>query len=489
MKFEDMLKLEPDKQKEIYNQLTKVRAKGKSTNYSCLPADNTEILTEGGWARFSDVSVGDSVLTYNQDSDSLEWGVIEDKHFYKSAECILMKNRHVSIESTSDHRWFGLQRRKKGSYHSGTVKRFYEPCVKTTGEIKSEFMIINAAHYYGGTRKISKNDAALVGWLLSDGYYRWSDRSESTSCAKGRRKGISASVAQAEHKYWMELERVLDDSEITYHKYETCNNFYKVFNYKFDSKPARNFIDRVVGSRRNKHDVDWVSWILSLNHECLEAFLHSFNLADGTMNNRGSGSIAISQNPGNILDAVTLCGVLLGRRVTTARNRKCQVATMSNRPYTTAMRLTKTVSRNTDVFCLTTNNGSFVIRQNGFITITGNCQYGAGASTIARTAQVDLKVAKKLHAGYWKLNWSIKKIAEMMQVKTLPDGSMWQKNPINGFWYSLRTEKDKFSTLIQGLGSYILDIWLFNVFRLGKKYGLEIKLLGQFHKHHCGFVW
>ena len=116
-------------------------------------------------------------------------------------------------------------------------------------------------------------------------------------------------------------------------------------------------------------------------------------------------------------------------------------------------------------------------------------QYGSGAATIARTAQVDLKVAKKLHAGYWKLNWSIKKIAEMMQVKTLPDGSMWQKNPINGFWYSLRTEKDRFSTLIQGLGSYILDIWLFNIFRLGKKYNIEIKLLGQFHKHHCGFVW
>lgn len=108
-------------------------------------------------------------------------------------------------------------------------------------------------------------------------------------------------------------------------------------------------------------------------------------------------------------------------------------------------------------------------------------QYGSGVNTIARTAQVDLKTAKKLHAGYWKLNWSIKKIAERMVVKTLPDGSMWQKNPVNGFWYSLRTDKDKFSTLIQGLGSYILDIWLYNVFKIGKKRDLKVTLLGQFH--------
>jgi len=107
-------------------------------------------------------------------------------------------------------------------------------------------------------------------------------------------------------------------------------------------------------------------------------------------------------------------------------------------------------------------------------------QYGAGIKTIARTAKVSEKVAKNLHTGYHKLNWSIEKIAKATQVKKTSFGS-WQKNPINGFWYSLRTEKDRFSTLVQGTGAYVLDLWLYHTSNLAKKRGLDFILLGQFH--------
>jgi hypothetical protein len=109
------------------------------------------------------------------------------------------------------------------------------------------------------------------------------------------------------------------------------------------------------------------------------------------------------------------------------------------------------------------------------------CQYGAGVKTIARTAKVSERVAKKLHEAYHKMNWSIAKIASMTLVKKTSFG-MWQQNPINKFWYSLREEKDRFSTLIQGSGSYILDIWLYHAKKLAEKRGLDFKLLGQFHK-------
>ena len=39
-------------------------------------------------------------------------------------------------------------------------------------------------------------------------------------------------------------------------------------------------------------------------------------------------------------------------------------------------------------------------------------------------------------------------------------GKMWLVNPINGFAYSLRGEKDRFSTLCQGTGSYFFDMWV-----------------------------
>lgn len=107
-------------------------------------------------------------------------------------------------------------------------------------------------------------------------------------------------------------------------------------------------------------------------------------------------------------------------------------------------------------------------------------QYGAGVKTIARTAKVSSSVAKKLHTAYHKLNWSIAKIASMMVVKKTSIGD-WQKNPVNKMWYSLRSEKDKFSTLIQGTGSYILDLWLYFCEKLANKRGIEYVLIGQFH--------
>jgi hypothetical protein len=107
-------------------------------------------------------------------------------------------------------------------------------------------------------------------------------------------------------------------------------------------------------------------------------------------------------------------------------------------------------------------------------------QYGAGVETVARSCKVSQKVAKKLHTGYHKLNWSVDKIASMMVTKKTSQG-MWQINPVNKFWYSLRNDKDKFSTLVQGTAAYVFDIWLYQCYVLAKKRGVEYNLVAQQH--------
>ena len=37
---------------------------------------------------------------------------------------------------------------------------------------------------------------------------------------------------------------------------------------------------------------------------------------------------------------------------------------------------------------------------------------------------------------------------------------MWLFNPVSKFWYTLRNERDVFSTLNQGTGVYCFDTWL-----------------------------
>ena len=100
--------------------------------------------------------------------------------------------------------------------------------------------------------------------------------------------------------------------------------------------------------------------------------------------------------------------------------------------------------------------------------------YAAGAETIARSAGVDIEEGKKLHAAYWDLNWSVKAIADDQCIITDSRGNDWLINPINGFCYSVRSEKDYFSTLAQGTGAFIFDMWVDNIQeelqeRFGKK--------------------
>jgi len=100
--------------------------------------------------------------------------------------------------------------------------------------------------------------------------------------------------------------------------------------------------------------------------------------------------------------------------------------------------------------------------------------YGAGPPKISLTTGMSLEKATKLHQIYWTRNWAVKKISKNCLVKTV-DGQMWLYNPVSSFWYSLRFEKDKFSTLNQGTGVYCFDTWVRNVRSFG------IKLCGQFH--------
>lgn len=113
------------------------------------------------------------------------------------------------------------------------------------------------------------------------------------------------------------------------------------------------------------------------------------------------------------------------------------------------------------------------------------CQYGAGAKTVARTAKIDLELGQNLVQSYKKLNWSINAVADE-QVKIKTSFGMFQLNPLNGLLYNLKVAKDSFSTLIQGSGSYILDLWLLNIYgHLDKgTFGVthaDVKLLATFH--------
>jgi DNA polymerase I-like protein with 3'-5' exonuclease and polymerase domains len=100
--------------------------------------------------------------------------------------------------------------------------------------------------------------------------------------------------------------------------------------------------------------------------------------------------------------------------------------------------------------------------------------YGVGKAKLARTTGMTETEAALLLDAFWKINWAVQKVSSDAEIKTV-GGQRWVKNPVNGFWYTLRFEKDTWSTLNQGTGAYCFDQWVAHY--LTKR----PNIIGQFH--------
>jgi len=107
--------------------------------------------------------------------------------------------------------------------------------------------------------------------------------------------------------------------------------------------------------------------------------------------------------------------------------------------------------------------------------------YGVGPPKLSLTTGWAIEKASTMLQVYWKRNWSVKVIAKETYHKVV-DGQMWLWNPVSELWYSLRYDKDKFSTLNQGTGVYCFDSWVRKVRAKG------IKICGQFHDEIIALV-
>lgn len=116
-------------------------------------------------------------------------------------------------------------------------------------------------------------------------------------------------------------------------------------------------------------------------------------------------------------------------------------------------------------------------------------QYGTGIPKLSRTTGLTVSEAKLVYEAYWKRNWAVKKVASSQLVKTVDD-QMWLFNPVSKLWYSLRYEKDIFSTLVQGTASYVFDRWVEFILEereqlTGQMHDEIILCLKEGHREQC----
>lgn len=101
-------------------------------------------------------------------------------------------------------------------------------------------------------------------------------------------------------------------------------------------------------------------------------------------------------------------------------------------------------------------------------TTNFSATYKVGAATLSRNLNLPLSQSKMIIDTYWIRNKAILDVEKSLTVKRL-GGQMWQQNPVNKFWYSLRAMKDQFSTLNQGTAVYVFDRWIYYIRKQGVK--------------------
>lgn len=317
--------------------------------FYCVP-EHSEILTRGGWKTYDQVEIGDEALTYNVESDELEWGPIRDVAVFPCNTTLMTldcRGRH--LEFTPEHKWV-VATGKQHIVHSYGVhdypsKRKLVPA----SELNTRHRIVQAAEFKNNAQSIvSPQDARLLGWLLTDGYYRW-------------RKGyLEAIIYQHPHKFLEEVCRVGGGRPRKPH-------------------PSTGTIavpvtqDKLVCLRgyliHPKSDPFWVEFVANLSREAAEAMYEAMYQGDGIVGHRKADFLACRSHRAGVGEAFRVLAFLLGKVTTpnergyyikTGRVIKIHGARMGTKHY---------VGR---VWCPQTDNGTWVMRQGSTITITGN---------------------------------------------------------------------------------------------------------------------
>lgn len=134
----------------------------------------------------------------------------------------------------------------------------------------------------------------------------------------------------------------------------------------------------------SKYNDDWVENIIKMNNDQRASFLASAIIYDGhekLLQEKFKDryvNYGFSQKNKNHGDAFEICATLLGYRVSFRQksyNQDMRDWTISKRNYQSTQNVEKEIYKTMDVWCPTTKNNTWVMKQDGMISITGNSAY------------------------------------------------------------------------------------------------------------------
>lgn len=143
--------------------------------WKCVSAD-TEILTMEGWKGIGDIKVGDAVLSYDIETDTILSDVAKSYHEYDvDGEMYSIKNKHTDQLITTNHRTL-VKKWERTTVDGKRIRTWWDKYQYVEAkDLDYSTYDFPLASFYDGDTSIGEDWAELVGWFLTDGYIKGSD--------------------------------------------------------------------------------------------------------------------------------------------------------------------------------------------------------------------------------------------------------------------------------------------------------------------------
>ena len=374
---------------ELYNNVLKP-TKGRWLACLCVPLQS-EILTKTGWKHYNEVVVGEEVLGYDFKSDMLRWTMLQ--HVYVSAKpepLVQMASMAFSAICTPQHTWVSRRRTRIGTSHRDK----WVSTLVATEDLKTSHQLCVTTKAESGTLTISPREAAVLGWIVTDGTifthrklpsqnqaFIYQSKPKTVSVLRKLLRGIATENTD-NRPTTIIRER---GQERTIRRKHRSSRFYIKKSFLFPLFKKLNF----------KGPGDLPRIILNMPNDARQAMFEAMRLAEGTSR--------FYQNPGAVLDSFVLLATLLGYRLGVWTERyNNQNLNVSLSPYTRKYAGVACMQFYPEepnyVWCPQTALGTWVMRQGTQITITGNS--GHHYHVLKHGDTTDMRLAQLLDARF-----------------------------------------------------------------------------------------
>ena len=387
--------------KQLYEEehirVTNNRPKINDATRQCVNCvdDETEILTVNGWKHENDVSVGDSVIGYDVNSKKVVVTDVTHKHVYSDENGIHVyefNSPTFNAVSTEDHRWVVCESDE-------------EPRFKTSQNIWKnkwpDYPILRVDDNDLPGNNLSDDYLKLLGWIMTDGYF------------SKPYYGITTYQSTRREKNALIYRNMI----------ETLNNLGFSFNDKSDDGIYHTIYI-------NKNDILYDLWksnpdrtlsfdfVSTLSQHQAEVLMWAMIEGDGTLGDNGkSSNITFTCNSVERKDVFQYLAFIAGYATNAYRISAEDANRWTNGKLYPSLSNKATVVVKNDywtisvlrvkrahiyphhkserfvnkVWCVTTGTGTWVMRRNGKVSITGNSIVQGSAADLTKMAILRLE--------------------------------------------------------------------------------------------------